>query len=276
MLRSEPAPARAALQASKPTCARPFELLESKLRPPGIDERSVPRTALLDKLNGETGALIVVLCAGAGYGKTTALAQWAQSRKEQSLAWVALDRQDNDPVVLLTYLAAALDRISPIDPGVFEALASVGVSIEAMVVPRLGAALSSMPEPVLLVLDDLQTIHNPQCIDAIVALADQLPGDSRLALSARDHSVLPLGLMRTRALTLELGPEDLRMGEDEARQLLGATPVDFSDDEIAELVRRTEGWPAGLYLAALSAGAHGGHAEDAGALTGNDPFVVDF
>jgi LuxR family maltose regulon positive regulatory protein len=276
MLRSEPAPARAALQASKPTRARPFELLESKLRPPGIDDRSVPRRALLDKLNGETGAPIVVLCAGPGYGKTTALAQWAESREERSLAWVALDQHDNDPVVLLTYLAAALDRISPIDPGVFEALASLGVSIEARVVPRLGAALSRMPEPVVLVLDDLQTIDNPQCIDAIVALANELPRDSRLALSARDQSALPLGLLRTRALTLELGPEDLRMGEDEARKLLDATPVDFSDDDITELVRRTEGWPAGLYLAALSVGANGGHAEDAGTLTGNDPFVVDF
>src|SRR5437763_12961562 len=175
MLRSEPAPARAALQASKPTGARPFELLESKLRPPRIDESSVPRTAFVDKLSSETGAPIVVLCAGPGYGKTTTLAQWAESRDERSLAWVALDRNDNDPVVLLTYLAAALDRISPIDPGVFEALASLGVSIEAMVVPRLGAALSSMPDPVVLVLDDLQTIDTPQCIDAIVALADELP-----------------------------------------------------------------------------------------------------
>src|SRR3954452_12547772 len=146
-----------------------------------------------------------MLCAGPGYGKTIALSQWAASPGPRRFAWVSLDRHDNDPIVLLTYVAVALDRISPIDPGVFGALASPGASVEATVVPRLGAALARMDEPVVLVLDDLHALENRQCLDAVVALVGHVAEGSALALSTRDRSVLPLGLLRTRDLIRELG-----------------------------------------------------------------------
>src|SRR5881394_378847 len=102
----------------------PFELLESKLRPPRTSGRSIPRTALVEQLNRADDTPIVMLCAGPGYGKTTALAQWALSREQRPFAWVSVDQHDNDPVVLLTYVAVAVDRVALIDPGVFEALSS--------------------------------------------------------------------------------------------------------------------------------------------------------
>src|SRR4051794_41628246 len=114
---------------------------------------------------------MVVVCAGPGYGKTTVLTQWADSPGQRPFAWVSVDRHDNDPVTLLTYVAVALDRVSPIDSAVFEALASPGVSIEATVVPRLCTALAIVHEPVVLVLDDVHTIENRQCLDAIATLA---------------------------------------------------------------------------------------------------------
>jgi len=80
----------------------PFELLESKLQPPRLGDRSVPRRELVDRLNRSTGSPIVVVSAGPGYGKTTALAQWVESRGQQRSAWISADREDNDPVVLLT------------------------------------------------------------------------------------------------------------------------------------------------------------------------------
>jgi len=254
----------------------PFEVLESKLRPPRVTARSVLRTRLVDKLNRGTARPAVMLCAGPGYGKTSALSQWVASPGPRRFAWVSVDRHDNDPIVLLTYIAVALDRLSSIDPGVFEALASPGVSIEATVVPRLGAALASMQAPVVLVLDDLHAVDNPCCIDAVAALVGHLSEGSQLAVSTRDPSVLPLGVLRTRDLIVELGPDDLRMEEVEARGLLSEAGVNASDEAVAELVRRTEGWPTGLYLAALSTAAAGVGAGEIGTLTGNDPFVVDF
>src|SRR4051794_10412323 len=254
----------------------PFEPLESKLRPPRSSGRGVVRAALVDQLNRAGDTPVVMLCAGPGYGKTTALAQWAVSGEQRPFAWVSVDQHDNDPVVLLTYVAVALDRLAPIDPGVFEALSSPGASVEAAVIPRLGAALASVDHPTVLGLDDVHAIENPQCIDAIVALASHIAAGSQLALSARDGSALPLGFLRTRGLGLELGPDDLRMDEHEARQLLSATGLDVTEEDAAELVRRTEGWPAGLYLAALSARTTGVGPQKIGALTGNDPFVADF
>src|SRR3954463_16363342 len=236
--------------------------------------RRILRTALVKQLNRASGTPVVMLCAGPGYGKTTALAQWAASSEQRPFAWVSLDQHDNDPVVLLTYVAVALDRVASIDQGVFDALASPGASVEATVVPRLGAALAGVDAPVVLGLDDVHAIDNPQCIDAIVALAGHVAEGSQLALSARDGSALPLGFLRTRGLGLELGSDDLRMDEHEARELLAG--LEISDEDVADLVRRTEGWPAGLYLAALSAGTTGVGPREGGELTGNDPFVADF
>src|SRR3954470_3136576 len=166
--------------------------------------RGIRRTGLVEQLNNARDTPIVMFCAGPGYGKTTALAQWAQSSEQRPFAWVSVDQHDNDPVVLLTYVAVALDRVVSIDNGVFEALASPGASVEATVVPRLGAALAGVDPPVVLGLDDVHAIGNPQCIDAIVTLAGHVAEGSQVALSARDGSALPLGLLRERGLSLEI------------------------------------------------------------------------
>ena len=164
---------------------------------------------------------LVVLSAGPGWGKTTVLAEWA-SASQRPFAWVNVDEKDNDPVVLLTYVATALDRVSRINPSVFEALASPGASVEGTVVPRLGAALAAVDQPLVLVLDDLHLLENPSCLDAIAALARHVREGSQLAISARGAPPLPLGALRAHGLTTEIGPDDLRMTEAQARQLLSA------------------------------------------------------
>jgi hypothetical protein len=183
------------------------------------------------------------LSPGPGWGKTTLLAQWA-SRSRRPFAWLSADEDDNDPIVLLTYVAAALDRVSRLDPRVFEALALPGVSVEGTVVPRLGAALATMDEAVVLVLDDLDLLDSPACLDAIVALTRHVPEGSQLTLSARGESALPLRTLRARGLTLEIGQDEVRMDEAEARELLRAAGMELADGEVAELTERTEGWPA--------------------------------
>src|SRR5262245_5874641 len=118
---------RRARSGRSPRSAPAFELLESKLRPPQGRGGTISRARLIDFVEEKSGEVpVVFLSAGPGWGKTTMLAQWA-SRSDRPFAWVDLDENDNDPVVLLTYIGAALDRVSPLDPGVFDALSSPGV-----------------------------------------------------------------------------------------------------------------------------------------------------
>ena len=253
-----------------------FELLESKLRPPHGRAGTVPRSQLIDLLEPESGAVpLIFISAGPGWGKTTLLTQWA-ARSQRPFAWVSVDANDNDPIVLLTYVATALGRVSPLDPSVFEALRSPGASIEGTVVPRLGMALATMDEAVVLVLDDLHLLDSQPCLDAVAALARHVPEGSQLVLSARGQPALPLGALRARGVALEIGPDELRMDETEAHQLLSAAGLDLADHEVAELTEHTEGWSAGLYLAALSANASGAGVTGATEFRGDDRFVADY
>src|SRR6185312_748826 len=128
--------------------------------------------------------------AGPGWGKTTLLAEWA-SQSQRPFAWVSVDEDDNDPIVLLTYVAAALDRVSPRDPAVFDALASPGVAVEGTVVPRLVRALAPDDQEIVLVLDDLHLLRDRPGLDAIAALGKHVPARSQLALSVRGSPPLP-------------------------------------------------------------------------------------
>jgi len=260
---------------ARPRPAPPFELLESKLLPPQDRGATVPRGELISSLEGSSATPLVFLSAGPGWGKTTLLAQWA-SRSQRRFAWVSADENDNDPIVLLTYVAVALDRVSQLDRSVFDALASPGVSVEGTVVPRLGAALAALRKPVVLVLDDLHLLDNRACLDAIAALARHVPEGSQLALSARGELTLPLAALRAGRLALEIGPGDLRMDQAEAGRLLSEAGVELPEEQVADLTEQTEGWSAGLYLAALSIRARGVKAEGAATFSGSDRLVSDY
>ena len=144
-----------------------------------------------------------------GYGKTTLLSQWAEANG-QAFAWVSVDEADNDPKVLLSYVAEALDAVEPIDERVFDALASPSSSVPGSVVPRLSSAFSSMTSPVALVLDDVHMLHNSECRAAVSVLADHVPGGSRLALSGRAEPPLRIGRLRAEGRLLEIGPVTCR------------------------------------------------------------------
>src|SRR5215204_5639214 len=174
------------VQSSRSIVAGPaFPLLESKLAPalgrPGI----VSRANLLDWLEASAATPVVAISAPAGYGKTVLAAEWAQ-RDRRPFVWLSIDRQDNDPAVLLTYMAVGLDRVEPIDPAVLGALASRGASITQTVLPLLGATLSSKALPVVVVLDDVQLLSDHEGLDAVAVLVDHLPPGSQLAVISRD------------------------------------------------------------------------------------------
>ncbi len=228
-----------------------FDLVASKLRPPLIRPGTVRRSSLLERLAGGGPGPVVSVVAPAGYGKTTLLSQWAE-RNGQAFAWVSVDEADNDPKVLLSYVAEALDAVEPIDERVFDALASPASSVPGSVVPRLGSAFSSMTSPVVLVLDDVHLLRNSVCRAALSVLADHVPGGSRLALAGRAQPPLRIARLRAEGKITEIGPGDLSLTREEASSLLrDAGRHRLAEDDVTELHKRTEGWPAGLYLAAL-------------------------
>ena len=252
-----------------------IDLLTSKLSAPRSRLNTVSRPRLIKRLRDAEGAPIVTVVAPAGYGKTTLLAEWAE-QNGTAFAWVSVDEQDNDPKLLLTYIAAALDGVTPIDPAVFDALSSPGSSVAGVVTPRLCRAFASMPRPVVLVLDDVHVVHNRECQAAITALTDAVPPGSRLAIAARHEPPIRLARLRAADRVLEIGPEDLTLDADAAGVLLRDAGAELSDSDVTVLHEKTEGWPVALYLAALAIRSGSSVRTTAAAFGGDDLFVSDY
>ena len=252
-----------------------FDVVASKLCRPLIRPGTVRRSSLIERLaRGDPGPIVSVV-APAGYGKTTLLSQWAE-RNGQAFAWVSVDEADNDPKVLLTYIAEALDAVEPIDERVFDALASPVSSVPGSVVPRLGSAFSSLASPVVLVLDDVHVLRNSECRAALSVLADHVPRGSRLAFAGRAEPPLRIARLRAEGKIIEIGPDDLSLTCDEASSLLRNVDLTLAEEDAAELHKRTEGWPAGLYLAALYLREGGSFASAACSFGGDDRLVSDY
>src|ERR1022692_181642 len=252
-----------------------FDLVASKLRRPLVRPGTVRRSSLIERLARGDRCPVVSVVAPAGYGKTTLLSQWAE-RNGQAFAWVSVDEADNDAKVLLSYVAEALDAVEPIDQRVFDALASPASSVPGSVVPRLGSAFSSMTSPVVLVLDDVHLLRNSECRAALSVLADHVPGGSQLVLAGRAEPPLRVARLRAEGKILEIGPEDLSLTLDEASSLLRNAGLALGEDEVADLHRRTEGWPAGLYLAALYLREGGSLPRAAVSFGGDDRLVSEY
>jgi LuxR family maltose regulon positive regulatory protein len=252
--------------------SRAFELLRSKLDVPPPRPGLVERAGLVDRLSGGHNCRFVSVVAPPGYGKTTALAQWA-ARDDRQFAWVSLDHRDNDPAVLLTYVAEALNADGTVEPTVFKGLTGPGDSLWAKGLPRLGSALAARRDPLVLVLDDVHELENHDCLDALLALLPHVPQGSQLVLSGRTEARLGLAKLRADGELLELGPAALALNDAEARALLGAAGLDVTEAEAKALNEHAEGWAAGLYLAALSLDGGGSSPTSFG---GDDRFVTDY
>ena len=252
-----------------------FDFIASKLRPPAVRSGTIRRPALIERLAQDDSCPVVSVVAQAGYGKTTLLSHWAED-SSQAFAWVSVDEQDNDPKVLLGYVARALDAVQPVDSRVFEALASPASSVPGSVVPRLGMAFWSMTVPVVLVLDDVHLLRNRECRDALSVLADHVPPGSRLVLAGRGEPPLRIARLRAEGRVLEIGPGDLMLSRPEAAALLRSAEVTLSEDDVAALHQRTEGWPVGLYLAALYLREGGPLGTAAVSFCGADRLVSEY
>ncbi len=214
---------------------------------------------------------MVGVTAPAGYGKTTFLAQWARA-EDRRVAWVSLDRYDDDPGVLLTLLASAYAGVTPGNDGLAADMGGRGGDALGRAAPRLAAAFRSTPEPFVLMVDDLQELHASACHDALgVAIAGIPEGSQVVAASRFEQPHLPR--LRASGDAVEFEGRDLALDVAGAEQVFAEAQVDVSSELAAEVTERTEGWPVGLYLAAVIAR----HNRDRKvAVSGDDRYVADY
>ena len=207
----------------------------------------VRRAALTGRLCRSQAAPVVVMAAPPGYGKTTALALWA-AQDRRPFAWLSADRSCNDPAVLLACLACALAAVIPVGQSVFDGLPALHPPGRAAVLTALACAAHRSPRPFVLAVDEAHLVSDAEAAGMLATLADNLPPGSQLVLAGRGEPPLGLARLRSQGRILDIGPDDLRLGVPEARELLAAAGVHLSEPGLAGLVARTEGWAAGLYL----------------------------
>ncbi len=244
--------------------------------PSPSDSRSalVQRPRLLEKLRASS-ASTVLLRAPSGYGKSVLLEQWAAAdpRLFQSLI---LGDEHNDPALLVASIVTALAAIEPVPGEVGVALANPDPSLDKVVLPRLGNALGERETPFVLVLDDFERLGSAGSLAVVATVIDRLPAGSQVALATRTEPALALGRLRAHRQLVELGPEDFAMTRAESGELLSALGLELSAQQLETLVRRTEGWPAALYLAGLALGEAADPGRAISRFAGDDRFVVDY
>jgi LuxR family maltose regulon positive regulatory protein len=247
--------------------------LESRPAPPrpGL----VRRQRLVRRLVEARDLPIALIVAPAGYGKTTLLSEWA-ARDGRAFAWVTADADDNDPQTLLSAIALALDALEPIGWEVFEALASRRPSARRVALRYLARSLSDREKPAVLVLDDLHAVDTPESRKVVMAIWQACGRGLQLAVASRSDVLLPVARLRAHGNSIELRTPDLAMTRSEAAALLQLAGVELSQDQVLALVRRTEGWPAGLHLAALSLRDQGERQPDVATFAGDDRFVTEY
>lgn len=266
-------------------------ILTTKLFVPPRPANLIPRRRLIDALNAGLNHKLTLICAPAGFGKTTLAAAWRHALEGGELngvdssppcfAWLSLDESDNDPAHFLTYVIAALQRDHD---GLGETAVSLLQSPQPPdfkhVVAYLINETAALPHQIVLVLDDYHLIDNPAIHDSIAYLLDNLPPQLHLAITTRIDPPLPLARLRARRQMTEIRADDLRFTTEEAAAFLQQMwHIDVSPRHVAALEARTEGWIAGLQLAALSMQ----RIEDArdiasfvDAFTGSHRYVLDY
>jgi LuxR family maltose regulon positive regulatory protein len=262
--------------------SQPAPILATKLYRPRLRAERVRRPRLLARLDAGLAGPVSLIAAPLGFGKTTLLAEWLSQPEQRDLpvAWLALDAGDSDPLLFLRCLIAALQTIEPaIGRNVVNLLGSGQAPPLETLLPLLLNDLVRLPDGSILVLDDYHVIDAPAVHQALAFLLDHLPPQLHLVLATRVDPPLPLARLRARGQLTELRAQDLRFTPEEAatflREVMG---LSLTAEDVAALEERTEGWVAGLQLAALSLRNRPSEqrTEFINAFTGSHRFVVDY
>ena len=259
----------------------PDQLLATKLFSPARRPNLIRRARLTTRLNAglQNGHRLTLISATAGYGKTTLVVDWL-AEVDRAAAWLALDDRDDDPVQFVTYLIAALQTL---DPNLGEAARSLLQAPQLPPVETIATALlndvAELAAPGLLVLDDYHVIRTAYQHAFIEFLIDHLPPTLHLVIVTREDPPLPLSRLRVRGQLTEIRADEVRFTLEEAADFVHHTMhLTLSADEVHRLETRTEGWIAGLQLAALSLQGRDEHqaAEFIAAFGGSDRYVIDY
>lgn len=285
MLEGSHSQADAAASSAPAAHLAPLPLLATKLYAPVSPGPLVPRPDLIARLHASLRCRLTLIAAPAGFGKTTLLSAWLGAgmhwgHARPPVAWVSLEASDNDPARFWAYVLAALQRLRP----------DLGASAQAMLqippphTPTIEAALTSLindlaelADDTVLVLDDYHLITDTPIHAALAFLVEHLPPRLRLVLATRADPPLPLARWRARNQLAELRADDLRFSAAESAVFLSTTMgLQLKAPELALLERRTEGWPAGLQLAALSLRGRGDLSALLEAFSGSHRHVLRY
>ena len=254
-------------------------LVETKLHPPAVRKDWVERPELIRYL-ADAEVKLILVAAPPGFGKTTLVAQWCASGVNHGkFAWVPLDRADNDPGRLWWHLVAALHLACPAFDcdKVLPMLRGQAADLGETMIPALVNELASLPEQVVIVLDDYHLVKRRACHEQMALLLGHLPPNAQVVIITRADPPLPLARMRVVGEMMEIRARELRFDFAQAAELIRAVvAVELTDRDVADLVERTEGWPAGLYLAALSMRGDSSPGAFVRQFSGQHRFIVDF
>ncbi len=257
----------------------PAPVLATKLYIPPSRRRVVLRPRLVERLNEglAAGHRLTLVSAPAGFGKTTLVSEWVAGCG-RPVAWLSLDEGDRDPSRFLTYLIAALQTVAPgIGEGELTVLQSPQPPPPESTLTALLNDVTTIPIAVVLVLDDYHVLDARPMDDALVFLVEHLPPQVHLVIATREDPALPLARLRARGQLTELRAADLRFTPSEAAAFLNQVMnLDLAAAEIAALEARTEGWIAGLQLAAISLQGRTDVAGFIASFAGSHHFVLDY
>ena len=254
-------------------------ILATKLYIPPPRSKIVLRPRLIERLNEglSAGRKLTLISASAGFGKTTLVSEWV-AVCERPVAWLSLDEGDNDPTQFLIYLIAALQTIvANIGKGVLAILQSPQPPSTESILTTLLNEITTVPDNFVLVLDDYHVIDSKPVDQALTFLLEHLPPQMHLVITTREDPHLPLARLRARGQLTELRAADLRFTPAEAADFLNQVMgLNLSAEDITALETRTEGWIAGLQLAAISMQGHQDTASFIKSFTGSHHFVLDY
>jgi len=264
-------------------------ILVTKLFIPPTRAELVPRPGLIERLNHGLDRKLTLLSAPAGFGKTTLVSHWVEHLRDNTeisdhpikVAWLSLNEGDNDPVRFLTYFITALIQIKSIETDLGQGALSMIQSPQPPptnnILISLINDLAAIPDKIVFVLDDYHLIETGSIHQALVFLLKNLPPQLHLVIATRQDPPLSLGRLRARNQITELRAADLRFTSSEAADFLNQVMgLNLSSQDIAELETRTEGWIAGLHLAAISMQGRKDHTDFIKAFTGSNRLVLDY
>jgi LuxR family maltose regulon positive regulatory protein len=283
---SEGGGVRGAVQAVRPRveAVRPradpvrlLPLIVAKTAQPRTVRASVARQRLMDLLDAAVRRPLTVICAGAGWGKTSLVSAWADSRRTP-VAWLSLDRRDNDPQIFWAYVVAALRVAGAVAPD--NPLAQMGSvpADEGERGHRIAAGLGHLPAGTVLVLDDFHEIDDAQVLREVSDLVRHPPAPVRIVVIGRTDPPLSLHRLRLAGQVADIRAADLAFTEEEAAALVAGRGLTLTAEDVTTLLHRTEGWATGLHLGAGFLAGNGGSrslADFAGDVGGVDEYLAE-